>query len=178
MAEGVLEKLRATTRRMILVVVAVLVVAVALLWGLVYGARIVKESWMRSNEAQARHTLTAITRALQAYYEKHDGYPDRLERLRGKEEGRPETAPPERARLLETSLAHGRFEKDGYRFRYRPGQPQQRWAATVQLLGSYQLTAEPASPGGSGEWFYYSDQSGEIRARQGEAAGPDDPVVN
>lgn len=167
----------ARSRTLALWVVLALVLVGALLWVLLYGARMVKESWMRKNEAQARTTLTVISRALQAYHEKHDGYPDRLQRLGGKGEGPPETAPPERARLLEAALAHNRFEKDGYRFRYQAGQAQQRWAATVQLLDSYRLTAEPLAPGGSGEWFYYADQSGGIRARKGEAASPDDPVA-
>lgn len=154
-----------------------LVLAVLVLWVLVYGARGVKGSWMRRNEARARETVGAINRALAAYHKKYEGYPGTLERLRGGEEGLPEMAPPEHARLLDSSLAHNRFERDGYRFRFEPGQPQQRWAATVQLYWSYRLTAEPVAPGGSGEWFYYSDQSGEVRGRRDQPAGPDDPRV-
>lgn len=176
-AAGLREKLAASRRRVAWVAMALVLVA-GLLWMLLYGTERLKAGWMQRNEARARQTLATITTALRAYQEKYDAYPDSLERLRGKEEGHPETAPPERARLLETPLARDRFEKDGYRFRFRPGQPEQRWAATVQLFSSYRLTAKPLAPGGSGEWFYYTDQSGQLRARRGKPAGPDDPVVD
>lgn len=158
-------------------VAAALVLVVLLLWALVYGAREMKASWKQKNELRARGTLTAINRALASYHKKYEGYPKSLERLRGGEEGRPEAAPPERARLLDSELAHDAFERDGYRFRFQAGPGQQRWAATVQLHSSYRLTAEPIEPGGSGDTFYYSDGKGEIHTRPGKAAGPDDPVV-
>lgn len=154
-----------------------LVLALAVLWVVLYGAQAAKESLMQRHEARARQTLSAMNKALAVFQEKYEGYPGSLERLRGAEDGRPEMAPPERARLLDSSLAHDRFERDGYRFHFQPGQPQQRWAATVQLFSSYRLTAVPLAPGGSGDWFYYSDQSGEVRGRRGQAASPDDLVV-
>lgn len=156
---------------------ALLVAAAALVAVLVYGALKLRESLIRGNEAQARQTLRVITEALQAYQKKHGGYPDALERLRGKQDGNPGTAPPERARLLETELARDKFEKNGYLFRFRPVTMKQSWAATVHLVARYRLTAQPSSPGSSDEWFYFTDQNGEIHARQGEAASPDDPVV-
>lgn len=158
-------------------VVVLSVVAATLVALLVYGALKLRESLRHGNEVQARQTLRVITEALAAYQKKHGGYPDALERLRGKQDGNPGTAPPERARLLETELARDKFEKNGYLFRFRPVTMKQSWAATVHLLARYRLTAQPSSPGSSGEWFYYTDQNGEIHARQGEAAGPDDPVV-
>lgn len=154
-----------------------LLLAVLLLWALVYGAREMKASWRERNELRARETLTAINRALASYQRKYEGYPNSLERLRGGEEGRPEAAPAERARLLDSALAHDAFERDGYRFRFQAGPGQQRWAATVQLHSSYRVTAEPVEPGSSGDTFYYSDEKSEIHARLGKAAGPDDPVV-
>lgn len=157
--------------------VGALALAVVLLWALVYGAREMKESWKQKNEARARETLAAVGRALAAYSRKYEGYPNSLERLRGGEEAKPESAPPERARLLESALARDDFELGGYRFRYQPGAGQQRWAATVQLRAGYRLTAEPVKAGGSGDEFYFTDEKGEIRARRGAAAGPDDPVV-
>ena len=147
------------------VAVGALIVAVVLLWVLAYGARDMKESWKQKNEARAREALADINRALAAYHKKYEGYPNSLERLRGGEEGRPESAPPERARLLESGLAHDAFDRSGYRFRFQPGSGQQRWAATVQLRSGYRLTAEPIEPGNSGEAFYYTGQTGEIRAR-------------
>ncbi|MBI4466694.1 MAG: hypothetical protein HY656_04630 [Acidobacteria bacterium] len=157
--------------------VAALVLAGALLWGLFYAARALRENWMRSNEARARQTLSTLNAALRAYYERHQGYPDTLERLRGGEEGNPATAPPERARLLESALARDSFEAGGYRFAFEPGPPSQRWAATVHLFAGYRVIAEPVTPGGSGEWFYLAEPSGQIRGRQGASATLDDPLV-
>jgi hypothetical protein len=124
---------------------------------------------------QARARLAELNRALAAYHERYQGYPDSLARLRGVEQGDPAAGQPERARLLPAVLAQDDFERDGYRFRYQPGQRQQRWAATVPLYSSYRLTAEPVRL--AGRWFFYSDQNGEVRGREGEPAGPDDPVM-
>ena len=154
-----------------------LVVGLLLLWALVYGAREMKESWKKKNELHARETLAAINRALAAYHRKYEGYPNSLQRLRGGEEGRPEVAPPERARLLASELARDDFERSGYRIRFQPGPGQQRWAATVQLHSSYRATAEPLKPGSSADAFYYTDEKGGLHARQSKKAGPDDPVV-
>jgi hypothetical protein len=158
------------------VAVGAVAAVVLLLWAGVYGARAMRESGKRKNEARARETLTEIQRALAGFGRKYEGYPDTLARLRGGEEGRSEVAPAERARLLETELAGDDFERSGYRFRYQPGAGQQRWAATVPLRAGYRLTAEPAKAG-SGDTFYFTDETGTIRKRQGAAAGPDDPVA-
>lgn len=164
-------------RKFVLWVVVLLLLAGGLFWGLFYSVNAVKQSWIELKEKSARETLATLNAALAAYHQRHQGYPDTLKRLRGGEKGNPALAPPERAELLATPLAQDRFEKDGYRFRYREGPQLQRWAATVPLHQSYRLTAEPASPAGSGEWFYYTDQSGEIRARKDKAAGPEDPLA-
>ncbi|MGH9863411.1 MAG: hypothetical protein ACRD35_08305 [Candidatus Acidiferrales bacterium] len=136
-----------------------------------------KKSWRQENESYAHTTLLVVNHALEAYHKKFEGYPDSLRRLTDREVDRPERASPERARLLDSWRARDSVEVGGYRFRYQPGQPDQRWAATVQLFKSYRLTAEPLSPGSSGEIFYYSDQTRIIRARRGQAAGPDDPAA-
>ncbi|MDA2913680.1 hypothetical protein MYX77_06930 [Acidobacteriia bacterium AH_259_A11_L15] len=177
MAEQDVRQWRTRSRRILLWAAAGVVLVGALLWFLFYGLEMIKESLIRSNQAGARATLATINQALQAYYEKHEGYPGSLERLRGGEEGNPGTAPPERARLLETALARDDFEKNGYQFRYQPGPGAYRWAATVRLFTGYRLTAEPTSPGSSGRTFYYTDWSGEIHAKEMQSAGPDDPVV-
>lgn len=154
-----------------------LALVVVVLWGLLYGARALKETWMRQNETQAVQTLRTIKQALATFHDRYDGYPDSLERLRGGEEGNPAAAPPERARLLDSQIAKKQFEQNGYRFRYRRGPPVDRWAATMQLVARYQLTAGPIEPGGSGNKFYYTDSTGAIHVREGEEAGPDDQEV-
>lgn len=149
-----------------------LLVGVVLILGLGAGGYFFWKYW---SPKQARARLGELNRALAAYHERYEGYPNSLTRLRGAEEGDPAAGQPERARLVGALFARDEFERDGYRFRYEPGQRQQRWAATVALYSSYRLTAEPV--GAAGKRFYYSDQSGAVREREGAAAGPDDPVV-
>lgn len=167
---------RRRSRRILLWAVAGVLLLGGLLWFLLYGLEMLRESVIRSNQAEARASLAAINQALQVYFDKYGGYPDTLERLRGGEEGNPGTAPPERARLLESALARDDFQKSGYRFRYQPGPGSYRRAATVPLFGGYRLTAEPLSEG-SGRLHYYTDKSGELRGKEGASAGPDDPPV-
>ncbi len=131
--------------------------------------------WQYWSPKQAQARLGELNRALASYHGRYQGYPDSLARLRGAEEGDSAAGQPERARLLPALFARDEFERDGYRFRYEAGQRQQRWAATVPLYSSYRLTAEPA--GVVGKWFYYSDQTGEVRERVGAPAGPGDPVA-
>ena len=89
--------------------------------------------------------------------------------MRGAESDRPpETAPPERARLLPTWQARDVFGADGYRFRYETAKRVRRWAATVPLYVAYRISAEPASVF-TGRWHYGSNESGEpfeARTRQ------------
>lgn len=168
-------EMRMRWRKLLLWTVAAVVLAGALLWALLFFVQSLQRTQLLHNQSTAIEALHRISDALRAYEERHNGYPDTLERLRGGEEGSPGAGPPERARLLETRLAKDRLEKNGYRFNYQPAQRKQRWAATVQLYGSYRLTAEPLSPGSSGKLFFYTDQDGTIRQREGEPAGPDDP---
>ena len=126
----------------------------------------------KQNQLQAEYALFTINEALRIYYERYQGYPDKLERLRGAEEGNPERGLPEHARLLPAPIAQSRFEASGYQVHYRPGQRQQRWAATVPLFSSYQLTAEPLNflRGGTS---YATDPTGEIvRQESGEESEP------
>lgn len=125
--------------------------------------------WRHQNQVQARETVETISRALAVYHEKHNGYPDTLERLRGAESSRPaETAPPEQARLLPTWQARDAFQAGGYQFRYETTKRVRRWAATVPLYVAYRISAEPASVF-TGRWHYGSNESGEpfeARTRQ------------
>jgi hypothetical protein len=171
------EEIIGQSKKRFVIVAVILLVALGALWLLLYGARSLKDQLIRQNETRAQQTLANITEALKVYNEKYGGYPDDLRRLRGGEEGRSESAPPEKARLLETALAQNQFVRAGYRFHYRGGQPEQRWAATVQLYSGYRLTAEPLTPGASGDAFYHADESGKIHVRSGQAAGPTDSVV-
>lgn len=153
-------------------VLVLVVLAVAVFLGL--------RAWRQRNQVDARETLQTIQAALEAFHQRYGGYPDKLERLRGGEDGQPETAPPERARLLATELAQNRLEHNGYRFRYRPDNSLQQFASRVPLFDTYQLTAEPLGSF-SGRLSYATDQTGEIREKpveepeeEEEAQSPDE----
>ena len=135
-----------------------------MLWGLVAlvalpGAYLY---WRHRNQEAARATLQTLNDALTAYHERFDGYPDKLERLRGSESDRPpETAPPERARLLPTWQAKDRLVTGGYTYSYRATKRVRRWAATVPLSVEYLLTAQPSNIAMGGR-FFSVDSSGEM----------------
>lgn len=162
------------SRRLLIWLLALVLVVGGLLWLLFYGVHVIRDAWMNANELHARQTLASLGKALDAYHKRFDGYPDKLERLGGVGAG---AGSPERAGLLAGKRAQSTFEESGYRFHYTAGVPQQRWAATVQLHTDYHLSARPLNPGGSGRWFYFAGSDGAIHQRQGEPAGPDDPLA-
>ncbi|MFQ5926029.1 MAG: hypothetical protein ACE5MH_01195 [Terriglobia bacterium] len=171
------ERLTGNLRRTAILVVAILVLAAGLLWVGTYGLRRLVERRVAQREAKVVRTLRTMSEALLAYEQKYGGYPNTLERLRGKEDGPASYLPPERARLLETPLARDRFEQHGYRFTYTPTGAGQTWAATVPLVSGYVLEARPAGRAGSRTSFYYADQTRAVRVRRGAPAGPEDPLV-
>ena len=171
------EQIEAILRRPGLAAVAVLALAAALLGIGSYGARLLVERQVVARETVVVTTLHTLTEALAAYQQKFGSYPDSLGRLRGKEDGPASHLPPERARLLETSLAQDRFERDGYVFTYTPVGRGQTWAATVPLLNSYVLEARPTGQAGGKTPFYYADQTQAIRFKRGAPAGSEDPSV-
>lgn len=177
MAEVDSEQLTTNLRRTVVAAAAVLLVGVGLLWIATMGARKLVEHGVARREATVVTTLRTLADALAAYQQKYGGYPDTLERLRGKEDGPASYLPPERARLLETSLARDRFQQDGYVFTYTPTAAGQTWAATVPLVGGYVLEARPAGQASSRMSFYYVDQTRAVRVKRGAPAGPQGPMA-
>lgn len=177
---GNLENGLAQMRKTSMLLVFGLLVVVAFLAAMIYGLGALKRGQIEKNQAYAQQTLHTVNQALATYSDRHGGYPDTLKRLGGVEDpgaGSAKVGPPERARLLLPRMAEDSFVVSGFRIRYQSAQLSFRYAATVRLCNSYRLTAEPITPGGSGEWFYYTDQTRLVRGREGEAAGPDDPPL-
>ena len=75
------------------------------------------------------------------------------------------------ANLTASALMDSSFmdsEKSGYLFAPSGVVNRSRWAAT----------AEPVTPGASGDRYFYADHSGVVRFKDGSPAGPTDPAVD
>lgn len=83
----------------------------------------------------------------------------------------PHTYPDDLAQLANSNPAYidsllGGGVKQGYQFLYTRPDPEH-----------YTLLAQPITPGVNGNRYFFLDESGVLRARHGQAAGPTDPPV-
>jgi type IV pilus assembly protein PilA len=102
---------------------------------------------MAANEASAVGSLRTINTSAVAFSTTYGNYPTILKDLG------PSTAPTSSAAdLVDSVLSTG--TKSGYAFVY---------TATTPYL-SYKITAGPASPGATGQRYFYTDETGVIRA--------------
>jgi len=126
-------------------------------------------SKMSANEASAVGSLRALTTAAIAYSTTYGGYPGSLGAL-GPNTGSGGTASSGMADLIDSVLASG--IKSGYSFTWTAG--------TVDGAGNvltYAVTAQPVSPGTTGQRFFYTDQSGTIRVNTtGVATSSSTPI--
>lgn len=113
---------------------------------------------LSENESAAVASLRTLNAACANYSMLYGGYPRSLSNL-----GPGDAANSASAALIDTTLASG--TKSGYVFRYAPG-------ATGISGGvlSYNVTANPATPGRTGQRGFFTDQSGVIRANRSGAA--------
>jgi type IV pilus assembly protein PilA len=110
-------------------------------------------SKMAANEASAVGSLRTINTSAVAFSTTYGNYPTVL-----KDMG-PSTAPTSSAAdLIDSVLASS--SKSGYTFGY---------TATTPYL-SYTLNAGPSNPGVTGQRYFYTDQTGVIRADTSTAA--------
>jgi len=110
-------------------------------------------SKMAANEASAVGSLRTINTSSVAFSTTYGNYPHILGDLG------PSTAPTSTAAdLIDSVLASS--TKSGYTFSY---------AASTPWL-SYTLNAGPANPGVTGQRYFYTDQTGVIRADTSSAA--------
>ena len=106
-------------------------------------------------EVMAITSCQTISKACQSFYSRElpHSYPAGLATL--------STANPP---YIDPVLGGG--QKQGYQFTYN-----------LQDAEHFQLTAQPVSPGTTGNRYFYVDESGLLRTRTGAPAGPADPPV-
>jgi len=106
-------------------------------------------SKMATNEASAVSSLRTLNTASVTYSTNYSVYPGALASLGPMVGTSPSSAT---ADLIDSVLAGG--IKAGYTITYTPGSGN----------GSYSITAAPTTPGVTGTRYFYTDQSGVIRA--------------
>jgi type IV pilus assembly protein PilA len=106
-------------------------------------------SKMATNEASAVSSLRTLNTASVTYSTNYGVYPAALASLGPMVGTSPSSAT---ADLIDSVLAGG--IKAGYTISYTPGASN----------GSYSITAAPTTPGVTGQRYFYTDQSGVIRA--------------
>ena len=123
-----------------------------------------------SNERSAVTTLRTLNVAEVTYASTYNkGFTDTLNRL-GPGGGENHADLTDKTLAGMNSGASKSFTKDGYEFTYEPG-------GSFPSVSSYKIFAKPSSPGSSGERWFYTDQTVEIRGEKGKAAGPSSPLA-
>jgi type IV pilus assembly protein PilA len=118
-------------------------------------------SKMAANEASAVGSIRTLNTSAVEFSTEYGGYPPSLSSLGPIASGG--TASSGLADMIDSVLASG--IKSGYSFTWSSG--------TSDSNGNklnYSITAQPTSPGTTGQRYFYTDQSGVIRSNQGAAA--------
>jgi prepilin-type N-terminal cleavage/methylation domain-containing protein len=118
-------------------------------------------SKMAANEASAVGSLRTINTACISYTLLYSGYPSSLTALGG--EGSSAFPTSTSAELIDNVLQTG--TKTGYVFSFSPGA-----ADGAGNIDQYAVTATPSKPGTTGLRYFYTDQTGVIRASASAAA--------
>ncbi len=111
-----------------------------------------------ANEASAVGSLRTLNTASITYSVTYGGYPASLTKM-----APAATATSTSADLIDSVLASG--TKSGYSFAWSSGTTD----SNNNYL-NYSIKAQPISPGVSGQRYFYTDQTGVIRASTGGAA--------
>ncbi|MBZ5700552.1 MAG: prepilin-type N-terminal cleavage/methylation domain-containing protein [Acidobacteriia bacterium] len=143
----------------LLIVVAIILIIAAIAVPNLLRSRIA------ANEASAVASLRTINTACVTYSSTYGiGYPTSLSSL-----AESATASSTAADLLDSMLSTG--TKSGYNFTLTGG------AAPGGIVQTYTATAAPASPGQTGNRYFFSDQSGVIRQKIGGPATVTDTPI-
>ncbi len=124
-------------------------------------------SKMTANEAAAVEALRTLTSTSLMYSTTYGGFPHSISQLGPAAGPNPSSAS---ADLVDSVLATG--VKSGYRFSYTP-------VATDPAgnVLSYAISAAPVTPGTTGQRYFFTDQSGTIRANPtGSADSTSTPI--
>ena len=109
-------------------------------------------SKMAANEASAVGSMRTLNTAAVTYSTTYGGYPSALSKL-----GPATPATSTSADLVDSVLSGG--TKSGYSFSWSAGTPD--GSGNIQ---SYNISASPITAGTTGQRYFYTDQSGVIRA--------------
>ena len=115
-------------------------------------------SKMAANEASAVGSMRTLNTAAVTYSTTYGGYPSALSNL-----GPATPATSTSADLVDSVLAGG--TKSGYAFTWSAGAPDA--SGNIQ---SYSIASAPITVGTTGQRYFYTDQSGVIRANAGGTA--------
>jgi prepilin-type N-terminal cleavage/methylation domain-containing protein len=127
-------------------------------------------SKMRANESGAVANLRNITTADVVY---NITYGIGFSQTLGYLGGNAALASSTQAGLIDSVLSSG--VKSGYIYTYTPLSPDTNTPPHYQ---GYSITADPITPGTTGERHFYTDQSAVIRQNLTATAGPSDPPIN
>ena len=111
-------------------------------------------SKMAANEASAVGSLRSLNTACVTYATTWTGFPSSLTNLGGEGSG---TVSSTNAQLIDNVLQTG--TKSGYNFTFSPGA-----ADGAGNIDYYAITANPTTLGSTGLRYFYTDQTGVIRA--------------
>ncbi|MGD0841336.1 MAG: prepilin-type N-terminal cleavage/methylation domain-containing protein [Candidatus Acidiferrales bacterium] len=146
---------------LLIVVVIILIIAAIAIPNLL-------RSKMASNEASAVGSLRTLNTACVTYSTNYGGFPSSLNALGG--EGTSSAPTSTAAELIDNVLQSG--SKSGYSFGFS--------ASATDSAGnvdSYIINANPSNPGVTGLRYFYTDQTGVIRAETaGTAVSSDTPI--
>jgi type IV pilus assembly protein PilA len=149
----------------LLIVVAIILIIAAIAIPNLLASR------MAANESSAAQESRNITTAEVVYATQYNiGYAAALTNLGDSGGCGPGSVTSANACLIDSVLAAG--SKSGYIFVYTPSNPD---AATHYQ--TFAVNANPQNPGHSGRRFFFSDQTGVIRANYTAAATLSDPAI-
>jgi prepilin-type N-terminal cleavage/methylation domain-containing protein len=123
---------------------------------------------MTTNEAAVIEDLKALVTDCATYENIYHGYPGALGNLGPAAAGNPASAAS--AGFIDSGMATG--TKSGYQFNYLPGATD----ASGHVL-SYSITAQPISVGKTGQRFFFTDESGVVRANPSGPADATSPSI-
>ncbi len=123
---------------------------------------------MAANEAVAVGSVRTLNTACVTYSGTYGGFPPSLSALGGEGSGAEPSATA--AQLIDNALQTGR--KSGYDFTYSAGP-----IDNTGVIASYAINANPVVPGNTGFRYFFTDQSGVIRAERTGPANEDSPPI-